>query len=191
MHSGFFVWLNQQPTGTASFMGTLAGSTLGFCALSAGALFNAHLNRRRDDRQRRQDRTALATALSAELQLIREILLDNCDTLRDPNQGDGFFVPSPAVQIMPKLIDRMGLLSAETIKAVTSAYLVIGQYRRELLTLGAAKLQNPDNDQLWLPVGHASNVIRMNTVKADFISVALKALEPYLDERGRGRIAPP
>jgi hypothetical protein len=181
MLSGFFVWLNQQPIGTASFLGTLAGSTLGFCALIAGALFNAYLNRHRDDRQRRQECTALATALSAELQLIREILLDNCKTLQDPVQGDGFFVPAPAVQIMPKLIDRMGLLKAETIKAVTSAYLVIGQYRRELLMLGAAKLQNPDSDQLWLPVAHGPNVIRMNTVKADYISVAVKSLDPYLE----------
>jgi hypothetical protein len=146
-----------------------------------GALFNAYLNRRRDDRQRRQECTALATALSAELQLIRDILLDNCNTLRDPTQGDGFFVPPPAVQIMPKLIDRLGLLKADAIKAVTSAYLVIGQYRRELLTLGATTLQNPDNDQLWLQVAHAPNVIRMNTAKADYISAALKSLDPYLE----------
>jgi hypothetical protein len=82
---------------------------------------------------------------------------------------------------MPKLIDRMGLLKAETIKAVTSAYLVIRQYRRELLMLGATKLQNPDNDQLWLPTAHGPNVIRMNTVKADYVSAALKSLEPYLE----------
>jgi hypothetical protein len=181
MLSEFFDWLSRQPVGTASFLGTLAGSALGFCALIAGALFNAYLNRRRDDRLRWQDRTALATALSAELQLVREILLENCNTLRDPSQGEGFFVPSPAVQIMPKLINRMGLLKAETIKAVTAAYLVIGQYHRELLMLGASKLQNPDSDQLWLRVSHAPNVIRMNTVKADYISAALKTLEPYLE----------
>jgi hypothetical protein len=91
--SGFFVWLNQQPAGTASFIGTLAGSALGFCALLAGALFNAHLNHRRDDRQRQQERTALATALYAELELIREILLENCKTLQEPTQAEGFFVP--------------------------------------------------------------------------------------------------
>lgn len=60
MVSDFFVWLNQQPQGTASFIGTLAGSTLGFLALLAGALFNAHLNRSRDNRLRDNDRRVLA-----------------------------------------------------------------------------------------------------------------------------------
>ena len=117
MGSGFFVWLNQQPPGTASFIGAMAGSTLGFLALLAGAPFNARLNRLRDDRQRQHERTALATALCAELQLIREILVENCVVVGEPNQGDGFFVPSPTVQIMPELMDRIGLLKSETIKA--------------------------------------------------------------------------
>jgi hypothetical protein len=181
MAADFFGWLNQQPSGTASFLGTLLGSALGFCALIAGALFNAHLNRRRDDRQRGQERTTLATALSAELQLTRQTLLDNCHVLNDPNQADGFFVPSPEIMLMPKLIDRMGLLKAETIMAVSCAYLMIGQYRRELLMLGATKLQNPDSDQLWISADHGPNVVRMNTVKADAISVALRTLEPYLE----------
>lgn len=46
-----------------------------------------------------------------------------------------FFVPSPTVQIMPELMDRIGLLKSETIKAVTAAYPVIGQSRRELVML--------------------------------------------------------
>jgi hypothetical protein len=91
MGSGFFVWLNQQPPGTASFIGAMAGSTLGFLALLAGAPFNARLNRLRDDRQRQHVRTALATALCAELQLTREILVENCAVAGEPNQGDGFF----------------------------------------------------------------------------------------------------
>lgn len=91
MGSGFFVWLNQQPPGTASFIGAMAGSTLGFLALLAGAPFSARLNRLRDDRQRQHERTALATALCAELQLIREILVENCMVVGEPNQGDGFF----------------------------------------------------------------------------------------------------
>jgi hypothetical protein len=59
--------------------------------------------------------------------------------------------------------------------------MVVGQYRRELLTLGAKTLQHPDNDQLWLRTTHAPTLIHMNTVKADYISAALKTLEPYLE----------
>jgi hypothetical protein len=188
MVSDFFVWLNQQPQGTASFIGTLAGSTLGFLALLAGALFNAHLNRSRDNRLRDNDRRVLATALYAELELVREILLENCKTLRQPPNGeDGFFVPPPKVQILPEVIDRLGLLKSDTIKTVTSAYLVIGQYKRELLTLGAQTLNSAENDQLWLDAKHRTSVIRMNTVKADYISKALTELGPYFHMKKRKR----
>jgi len=184
MPADFFVWLSQQPQGTASFIGTLAGSTLGFLALLAGALFNAHLNRRRDDRQRRHDRTALATALCAELQLTREILLSNTDVLRNPPTGvdDGFFVPLPVVKFLPALTDRIGLLSSDAIKAALSAYLVIEQTGSELAMLGGRRLNNPDNNQLWVPATCAPHVLRTNTAKSDYIISALTALAPYREE---------
>jgi hypothetical protein len=176
----FFKWLNLQPQGTASFIGTLAGSTLGFLALLAGALFNAHLNRRRDDRQRQHDRMAIAAALYGELEMTQANLLDNAELLRQGTGEQGFLLPPPWVRIMPKLIDRMGLLGSETVRTVTATYIVIEQTRRELLTLGAKPSDNPDNDHLWLPAAYAPTVIKMNTVKADYIGKALAALEPYL-----------
>src|SRR5690348_14897307 len=99
MIADFFSWLKQQPQGTASFIGTLAGSSLGFLALLAGALFNAHLNRRRDDRQRQQDRAAVAAALYGELQLTRENLLSNAELLRQGASEQGFLLPPPWVRI--------------------------------------------------------------------------------------------
>jgi hypothetical protein len=56
------------PQGEAAFVGALIGSSIGLVALLLGALFNAELNRRRDDRLRREDRRAVATALRAELE---------------------------------------------------------------------------------------------------------------------------
>ena len=44
---------------------------LGFIALLLGALFNAHLNRTRDDALREADRKAVASALKAELASIQ------------------------------------------------------------------------------------------------------------------------
>jgi hypothetical protein len=85
-------------------------------------------------------------------------------------------VPSHTVQIMPELMDRIGLLKSETIKAVTAAYPVIGQSPRELLMLGAETLQRQDNDQLWLPIKYGPTLIRMNTAKAEYITNALKTL---------------
>jgi len=155
----------------------MAGSTLGFLALLAGALFNARLNRQRDDRQRRHDQIALATSLAAELDLTKAI--DNTQLLGSPSDADDFFVPLPSVSIIPKLIDRLGLLNSNAIKQVMAAHLVIEQTRRELVMLGATRLNNPDNDQLWLPVQRASAVIHLLTAKVDYINKALAALNPH------------
>ena len=56
----FWQWLQTASQGQASFVGTLMGSFLGLVALLLGALFNAHLNRCRDDRLRNEDRSAVA-----------------------------------------------------------------------------------------------------------------------------------
>jgi hypothetical protein len=58
-------WLSHLSQGQASFLGSLTGAAIGLIALLLGALFNAHLNRRRDDRLRREDQRAVATALRA------------------------------------------------------------------------------------------------------------------------------
>jgi hypothetical protein len=180
LFSDFFDWLNHQPQGTASFIGTLAGSTFGFLALLAGALFNARLNRLTDDRLRDHDLFVVATALYAELRLIKEMMLANIETLREPNSGDGYFVPLLKVQLLPELLHKIGLLKAEVIMAVTSAYIMIGQDKRELLMLGGETPETAGDEQVWLLKRHGPTLIKMNTVKAGVIDTALKALAPYL-----------
>jgi hypothetical protein len=83
MWNQFWDWLATLPQGSASFVGTLTGSTLGLIALLLGALFNAHLNRRRDDRLRDADRFALASTLHAELLGIHRALVENAQHLTD------------------------------------------------------------------------------------------------------------
>ncbi len=53
-------------------LGTLIGSSLGLIAILAGALFNAQLNRKRDDLLRENDASALRAALIAELTGFRD-----------------------------------------------------------------------------------------------------------------------
>jgi hypothetical protein len=63
MVSDFWQWLQTASQGQAIFVGTLVGSFFGLIALLLGALFNAELNRRRDDRLRTEEQRAVATAL--------------------------------------------------------------------------------------------------------------------------------
>src|SRR3954469_12037607 len=85
MLSEFWAWLSTQPQGAASFLGTVTGSFLGLVALLAGALFNAHLSRRRDDRLRRIEARAVAASLTTELRQFEDILLRNADGLAQAN----------------------------------------------------------------------------------------------------------
>src|SRR5215471_19248105 len=79
--STFWKWLQTAPQGQATFVGALTGSFLGLVALLLGALFNAHLNRKRDDRLRREDQRAVASALRTELAGCRRALLTNIQEL--------------------------------------------------------------------------------------------------------------
>lgn len=69
-----FDWLQGLPSGAPALIGTLTGSFLGLIALILGALFNFHLNRKRDDRIRRQEACSVAAALYGEILLLRREL---------------------------------------------------------------------------------------------------------------------
>jgi hypothetical protein len=180
MFSDFFNWLNQQPQGTASFLGTLAGSILGFIALLLGAMYNARLNRKRDDRLRDQDRASLATALYAELKQIRDGLIANAEMLKqpdfDPTSG-GLYVRIPQVRLFPELVTNIGLLPPDAIRAVADAYANIDQYQHDLLLIDRAYKQG---DGIQVTGKHASFVVKYNTIKAGAIEGALDQLAPLM-----------
>jgi hypothetical protein len=173
------------PQGSASFVGTLTGSTLGLVALLLGALFNAHLNRRRDDRLRDADRFALASTLHAELLSIHRTLVENAQHLTDkpPNPPvEGFVVPEPSMRLLPEILSKIGLLHSDTIRKVMDAYVLTEQYLEQLILLGGKLQPNlPSNRQLvYLDAQHAKFVIEFNRVRAKVVKEAIDALAPYL-----------
>jgi hypothetical protein len=56
MWADFWNWLAALPGGSASFVGTLAGSSFDLLAILIRAFVNAHLNRKRDDAIKEADR---------------------------------------------------------------------------------------------------------------------------------------
>ena len=92
---GFFLWLQGLSPGSASFLGSFTGASIGLFALLIGALLNAHLYRRRDDRLRRAEARAAATALKAELTGINQVLMQNIANTeaQRPPPGGGYYVP--------------------------------------------------------------------------------------------------
>jgi hypothetical protein len=139
MLPGFWQWLHTASQGQATFVGTLTGSFFGLVALLLGALFNAHLNRRRDDRLRSEEQRGVATALRAEFAGCRGALLTNSQELK---KGDAVQFVTPdfvhAIRIEPHMIPKLGLLDEETIDKVANAYLAIEEHGGRLLLLGGA-----------------------------------------------------
>ena len=71
-----------QPPSAAAFLGALAGAGGGLLAIILGALLNAELNRRRDDRLRREETEALIKSLASEMEAIAIAARTNAATLR-------------------------------------------------------------------------------------------------------------
>jgi hypothetical protein len=187
MWADLLTWLGTLPPGSASFIGTLTGSFLGLVALLFGALFNAYLNRRRDDGLRSADRLAMASALHAELLGIHRAFVDNLKFLEEkpPDAEGGFMVPEPSVKLLPEMLPKIGLLRPETIRKVLDAYVLTEQYLEGLILRdGKLHPDMPEGRQLvYLPAQRKSFVIQFNRAKAGVVKEAIDALAPYLKEK--------
>jgi hypothetical protein len=181
----FWDWLAALPQSSASFLGTLAGSSLGLFALLLAALFNAWLNRRRDDHLRDVDRMALAKAIYAELSGVHRTLLENAQRLIDnpPTPGEGFMLPDlhHSVQVFSHMLPNIGLLRGDVIRKVMDAYVLIEQYAEGMIFLGGVMQQNmPESRRVvYMAASLAEPVAAINRVRADFIKDTIDTLEPH------------
>ena len=143
-------WLEGLKGGAPAFVGAMTGSLLGLVSLVLGALFNAHLNRKRDDQIRRADKASVAAALGSELTSIRDSLVGNAERLEKDAKSD-FFVPdiSQSVRLLPELKAKIGLLDAEAISAVMKAFALIDEYGVKLVLMRGSVVPNlPANRML-------------------------------------------
>ena len=76
-----------QPPSAAAFLGALAGAGGGLLAIILGALLNAELNRRRDDRLRWQEAEALMKSLATEMGAIATVSRAHATSLRRADIG--------------------------------------------------------------------------------------------------------
>ena len=181
----FWQWLQTASQGQASFVGTLMGSFFGLVALLLGALFNAWLNRRRDDRLRREDQRTVAAALRAELEGLHRSLKENAETLSQEDyvkadQDQQINVPDLAqsIRIMPKVVSKLGLLGGKTIGAVITAYGVVEAYSAKVLLLGGRPGVTPDNFKRYvaLPPDQVTRLVLLTDVTAKEIQKAIDQL---------------
>jgi hypothetical protein len=181
-------WLEGLKGGAPTVVGALLGSVIGFVTLVLGALFNARLNRQRDDNLRKVETRSIAAALRAELAGIRETLLENAKKLRDdpPTETESFFVPdlSHSVRMFPQLASKVGLLGNTTlITELVGTYIVIDQYCETLLMAGGKLGTNmPEHRRIVsMPHQRAPFVARINNTVATRIESVTFSLDRFLD----------
>ena len=185
MWAEFWDWLAMLPAGSASFVGTLTGFFLGLLTLLMGALFNARLNRRRDDTLREADRIAVATALHAELVGLHQRLTENAQWLNDKplHEEGGFLVPEPTIKILGMLLPKIGLLRSDTIRKVIDAYIMAEQFLERLMLAGGQIQRNvPDARQLlYMPANLRDFVVGLSRDNAEIVKAAIDDLALYLN----------
>jgi hypothetical protein len=155
MLSSFWQWLQTASQGQASFLGTLIGSSIGLVALLLGALFNAHLNRRRDDRLRRLDQRAMAVALKTELAGWSESLgrfVESTKTKGPYSSSTKLGFPVLATRLLPDMVPKLGLLRPSTIEHVITAYDAAEHLAWALLWMGAEMERSTDFHSRWIMV---------------------------------------
>ncbi|WP_295144979.1 hypothetical protein [uncultured Reyranella sp.] len=178
MFSQLLGWIGGVPPSVGSFIGTVTGSTLGLVALLLGALFNAHLNRKRDDRLRADEAQAARRAIAAELSGIVDTLARNADDLATPKGS--FTVPDIAhqVRVFPALLPKVGLLGVDEARAAIDAYAMVDQYCEALLLKGG-KLHDgrPDRRLVLMPKETAASVARHNRAVVEAIAPTIALMK--------------
>lgn len=124
-------WISHQ--GSATAFGAVVTFVFGLTAVLIGALFNAHLNRRRDDRLRNEELKSVAAALYGEILLLREEIARMSKIVAKTYFQEGLY-PRPRLKfdqnllerntledpiLYPALASKLGVLPADLVLAVT------------------------------------------------------------------------
>lgn len=151
-----------------------------------GAILNAHLNRRRDDRLRSQEAQSVRSALAGELGVIRKALSSIADHLEKnaPDDDRHFLMPDPAklARIMPSLLPKFGLLTPDTVGRVVEVYATIEQVKPTLLAHGGAQHRNELH--IVMPINAASKTAVMVRTTAAEVGQVISILTPQA-KKGR------
>jgi hypothetical protein len=183
---GVFIWLQSLSPGSASFLGSFTGASIGLFVLFIGALFNARLSRRRDDRLRRIEARAAATALSAELTGINQALMQNTVSMETqrPPLGGGYYVPdlSQGIRAYPHILPRIGLFDSETIQVVLVAYAVVEQHCEVLAAWGGTQAANAPIGRraIYMPVQYAEHLRTIHNKTSEYVQAAITRLDLFL-----------
>lgn len=176
-------WLQGLSGGAATAVGSATGAAIGLIALMLGALFNAWLNRRRDDRLQRAEKFGLAVTLLAELSGFERALIQNIGGLQ--GHDGGALVPDLAQtsRLMETMLPKLWLLDGETIQKTMDAYVMVEQHTETLVSMGGIiNTVVPGRQRVLVPPELLKEVIAVNENTLSYIRPALARLNTLVDE---------
>jgi len=158
---------------------------LGFAGVIFTIIMNARSTRKQHDREVLQERTALRTALIAELGALRKTYEDRIQSLRDKDRGQSALIPEyVSNQAYCQLVDRIGLLSPEEIEPVMNAYILANELpvRLRLLTQPAELHEFPG--YIHISEEHAEVAAKIHEGFLIKISTAVEAIQANTGKSG-------
>jgi hypothetical protein len=149
--------------------------------------WNARLQRRQEERQKRREANALRTALIEELKQQREALQYTADSLAEQAasspRGRGIVIPVERYEgVFRASFDKLGLLERCELEAVFEAYLPLPRLTWRLRILEEAE-KDPDRllatapDHVSLSPRNYETAGKMHAQMVPAIDVAIKELE--------------
>lgn len=159
-----FDWVETLSPAAGQLIGSFVGVFGGLLVILLGAMYNASLNRKRDDRLLSQEAASVAAAVGGELREISVALKTSRDSVKEANHQKKnefvvFDIPS-RVQIMPALIDKLGLLGPATVSDVINAYRCINIFTALLINMGGRIVEEDGFLMVMLPGGLQDEVIQ-------------------------------
>lgn len=121
----------------AEWLGALLGSVIGLIAILLGALYNASLTRKRDDKIMNDEAKAIAVAIGAEMSMYTEILGSLYMQARVPPEPGRSMalvraMRAPDLMVWPELAGKVGLLGAEVAGMTVKSWMLLMMHARML-----------------------------------------------------------
>ena len=181
-------WIALLEPSQATVFGAIVSSVLGFATLTLGALFNAHLNRRRDDRLADLETLNLLRAITSEMLLIRNLI---CYQIKEYKQNaipeKEWFASVCArsfVNIYSANIALLLNLPSEAIQRVSLFYHGLDEYEYNLTAAGA-QFVGLGNNPKWsfkFPIASLDKVTEHAVTRINSSDTTLNSLIKLIEE---------
>jgi len=151
---------------------------LGFGGVIFTIYMNARLSRVQHERQVSHDREALRTAISSELELIKDIFSGRCEQVDEDDENRSAFYPEQiSTEVYIHFISKIGLLSQREIEAIIEAYALVNDLPLRLQLLSTDHDPSFDSKgHIYIDAKHAKTAIDIHKSFLPKIERAIQAI---------------